>query len=620
MRDLLSPMLAMIPAFPLAGAVLLMLGCFRLGPAGVRLIGIGSVGLSALLAGILAAGFSHPIDAHLWHWMQVGGFASHITFHLDGLSLVMMLVITVVGFLIHLYAAEYMNGDDGYARFFACMNLFVAAMLLLVLADDLLVLYVGWEGVGLCSYLLIGFWYDDPENGRAARKAFIVTRIGDTALIIGLFLLASHFNTLAIQPLMQQVPVEWPTGSMLPTLAAFLLLGGAVGKSAQLPLQTWLPDAMAGPTPVSALIHAATMVTAGVYLIARTHVLFSQAPSAQMATGVIGALTMLIAACAALAQTDIKRVLAYSTISQIGYMFLALGVGAWDAAIFHLVTHAFFKALLFMAAGAVILRVHHEQDMFRMGGLRRAMPGIFASFLIGSASLAALPLVTAGFYSKEAILQAGWAAGTAGRVLWAAGVIGAFLTALYIFRALFIVFFGPARIPAHGASGLRIGIPLAILSVLALVGGFMQMPAALAHVRLLSDVLRGVFGPLPAEQASIAPVFVAALAPVAGTLLACWLYGRPATRPLQALDTRAARFFRNGWALDRLYERLVTRPTFWLVRVNQDDFIDRFFNGIAALARQAHEGLSFTQTGQVRWYAGWLAAGSLAAVTIAMLS
>jgi NADH-quinone oxidoreductase subunit L len=339
-----------------------------------------------------------------------------------------------------------------------------------------------------------------------------------------------------------------------------------------------------------------------------------------MATGVIGALTLLISACSALTQTDIKRVLAYSTISQIGYMFLALGVGAWDAAIFHLVTHAFFKALLFMSAGAVILRLHHEQDMFRMGGVRHSMPGIFATFVIGSASLAALPLVTAGFYSKEAILQASWVSGYGGRALWCAGIVGAFLTALYIFRAVFIVFFGDERTHAHGSTGWRIAIPLTVLSVLALVGGFMQMPAAFAHVTLLSDLLGGVFGPASAEAASPAPMIVASLAPIAGIALAWWLYGRAATRPQQALDTQAARFFKSGWELDRVYERAITAPLFWLVRVNRDDFIDGFFNGIANTARRGHDALSLTQTGRVRWYAGWVAVGSVAAVTIAVLS
>jgi NADH-quinone oxidoreductase subunit L len=313
----------------------------------------------------------------------------------------MMLVVAFVSFLIHLYSAEFMSTDEGYSRYFAYMNLFVASMLMLVLADNLLFLYLGWEGVGLCSYLLIGFWYRDPANGLAARKAFVVTRVGDTAMAIGLFVLFTNLGTLEIQPLMQQAVAHWPVGSALPIAAASPLLGGALGKSAQLPLQTWLPDAMAGPTPVSALIHAATMVTAGVYLIARTHVLYDLAPPVHTAVAVIGGLTLLLAGFSALNQTDLKRILAYSTISQIGYMFLALGVGAWSAAIFHFMTHAFFKALLFLSAGVVVQRLGEEHDIFKMGGLRERLPLAFWTFLIGSISLAALPLIDAGFYSKD---------------------------------------------------------------------------------------------------------------------------------------------------------------------------------------------------------------------------
>src|SRR5690348_10448897 len=342
----------------------------------------------------------------------------------------MVLVITFVAFLIHLYSTEYMEGDVGYSRFFAYMNLFVASMVTLVLADNLLLLYLGWEGVGLCSYLLIGFWYTDPANGRAARKAFIVTRVGDTSMVIGLFLIFQRLGTLNIQDLMHRAAQQWPVGAAVAIAVSALLLGGAVGKSAQLPLQTWLPDAMAGPTPTSALIHAATMVTAGVYLIARTHVLFSLAPPVMLAVAVIGAATLLLAGCSALTQRDIKRVLAYSTISQIGYMFLALGVGAWAAAIFHLMTHAFFKALLFLSAGVVIQRLGEEHDIFRMGGLRHRMPLAFWSFLAGSASLAALPILTAGFYSKDLILWAAWSDGFGGKWLWGGALLGAFLTAV----------------------------------------------------------------------------------------------------------------------------------------------------------------------------------------------
>jgi NADH-quinone oxidoreductase subunit L len=295
--------------------------------------------------------------------------------------------------------------------------LFVSAMLVLVLADNLVLLYLGWEGVGLCSYLLIGFWYDDPNNCYAARKAFVMTRIGDTAMLLGLFLLFTQLHTFDIQLLMLRATAEWTPGTLLPVAAAALLLGGALGKSAQLPLQSWLPDAMAGPTPVSALIHAATMVTAGVYLIARTNALFMMAPSVQFAVAVIGTVTLLMAGCSALVQTDIKRILAYSTISQIGYMFLALGVGAWSAAIFHLLTHAFFKALLFLAAGAVIFCFHHEHNIFKMGGLRKTMPLVFWCFMIGSAALSALPF-TSGFYSKHEILLAAFEVSP---VFWAAG-------------------------------------------------------------------------------------------------------------------------------------------------------------------------------------------------------
>ncbi|NPD69698.1 NADH-quinone oxidoreductase subunit L [Lichenicola cladoniae] len=618
-------LLAFVLIFPLLGSVILMLGGRRLGTDGVRIVGVGSVGIAAILACIVATtqlapgGAVTPFDLTLWHWMRIGSFAPDVALRLDGLSLAMMLVITVIGFLIHLYASAYMDGDAGYARFFAYMNLFVAAMLLLVLANDLLALYVGWEGVGLCSYLLIGFWYDDPANGRAARKAFIVTRIGDTALITGLFLLATQFGTLSIQPLMQQAATAWPQGSLMPTVAAFLLLGGALGKSAQLPLQTWLVDAMAGPTPVSALIHAATMVTAGVYLIARTHVLFALAPDAMLATGAIGAITLLLSGASALVQTDIKRILAYSTISQIGYMFLALGVGAWDAAIFHLVTHAFFKALLFLSAGAIILRLHHEQDIFRMGGLRRSMPGVFWCFLIGSASLAALPLITAGFYSKEAILQGAWNGGAAGRVLWCAGLVGAFLTALYIFRAFFIVFLGPVRTVPHGVTGWRIGLPLGVLSVLALIGGFLQTPALFGSSAIMSHLLGGVFG-VTAETVgeSAWPLVVASLVPLVGIGLAWRRFSSQAE--LSPSQTATARLLRTGWGFDTLYDTVIVGPLLWLVHINRDDIIDRFYEGIAVATRHAHDALRLTQTGRVRWYAGWVAAGSITALAIGLFA
>ncbi len=332
--------------------------------------------------------------------MAAGDFSTNFTLYLDGLSVTMLGVVTGVGFLIHLFASWYMRGETGYSRFFAYTNLFIASMLFLVLGDNLLFLYFGWEGVGLCSYLLIGFYYSNRNNGNAALKAFIVTRVGDVFMAFGLFILFQQFGTLNIQELLVLAPQKFPEGNLWLTLATLALLGGAVGKSAQLPLQTWLADAMAGPTPVSALIHAATMVTAGVYLIARCHGLFTLAPDILELVGIVGAVTLVLAGFAALVQTDIKRILAYSTMSQIGYMFLALGVGAWDAAIFHLMTHAFFKALLFLASGAVIVACHHEQNIFKMGGLWKKLPLAYASFVVGGAALAALPFLTAGFYPR----------------------------------------------------------------------------------------------------------------------------------------------------------------------------------------------------------------------------
>ena len=400
--------------FPLLGFVLLAFSRGRLSENISAVIGVGSMALSALTAACVAFEFvAQPVPASvsqvLWTWMQVGDFAPRIALHLDGLSLTMLCVVTGVGFFIHLFASWYMRGEEGYSRFFAYMNLFVASMLFLVLADNLLFLFLGWEGVGLCSYLLIGFYYKHAANGHAAMKAFIITRVGDVFMMLGLLVLFHAFGTLDIQPMLKAIPEYADRGAL--ALAALLLLGGAVGKSAQLPLQTWLADAMAGPTPVSALIHAATMVTAGVYLIARTHTLFEVSPDVLLLVGTTGAVTLLLAGFSALVQTDIKRILAYSTMSQIGYMFLALGVGAWQAAVFHLMTHAFFKALLFLSAGAVIVACHHEQDIFRMGGLRKKLPLVYACFLVGGSALAALPFVTAGFYSKDEILWLAFANG-----------------------------------------------------------------------------------------------------------------------------------------------------------------------------------------------------------------
>ncbi|GAA4489054.1 NADH-quinone oxidoreductase subunit L [Gluconacetobacter asukensis] len=608
-------LLPLIVFCPLLAAGILFVSTGRMPARPSCVIGAGSVGLSALLAGRLAAGFlaapppTGALHVTLWSWMQVEGFSTRIAFALDPLSLVMMLVVTGVGFLILLYAGGYMHDDPDIARFFGCMTLFVAAMLVLVFSSDLLSLYIGWEGVGICSYLLIGFWHTDAANVAAARKAFIVTRIGDAAMLCGLLLLATQAGTLDIAALLHIVATG--PAQLLPTTAAFLLLGGAVAKSAQVPLQTWLPDAMAGPTPVSALIHAATMVTAGVYLIARLHPLFMAVPAAMTAVALVGLVTLLLAAGSALVQTDIKRILAYSTMSQIGYMFLALGSGAWQAAIFHLVTHAFFKALLFMAAGAIILRVHHRQDIYQMGGLAPAMPGVFAAFLAGAAALAGLPLLTAGFYSKEMILQGAWHANP---LLWAGALLGAFATAIYIFRCVFIVFFGTRHTEPKGHTGATMAIPLACLAILALAGGWMEMPDTIAPVHLLSHLLSPLFGTPMAEGPSWL-LWAGSLVPLTGVGVA-WLLWRPRTQARTTPEDAIARLARTGWGFDTLYDMLFVRPFITLGRLNQSDICDRLSDATAATARTGGRMLSHMQSGQVRRYAGWIAAGTVVALCL----
>jgi NADH-quinone oxidoreductase subunit L len=540
----------------------------------------------------------------------------------------MILVITFVSFLIHLYSVEFMKDEEGYSRFFAYMNLFVGSMLTLVSADNMLLLYLGWEGVGLCSYLLIGFWYKDPANGRAAIKAFVVTRIGDASMAVGLFVLFSAFGTLQIQELLHLAPQQWPVGSTLAVASAALLLGGAVGKSAQLPLQTWLPDAMAGPTPVSALIHAATMVTAGVYLIARTHVLFTLAPAVQTAVAVIGAVTLLIAGISAMTQRDIKRVLAYSTISQIGYMFLALGVGAWSAAIFHFMTHAFFKALLFLGAGVVIIGLNQEHDMFKMGGLRKQLPVTFWTFLIGSASLSALPLVTAGFYSKDMILWQVWASDKGSFWLWAAGLTGAFLTSIYTFRMLFLTFAGNATGEVSRKPGLFMTIPLIILAILSLIGGFIEMPGNLGNSPILTKFLHTVLPAVPIFHTDYVIEgnlqFITSLLALIGIIFAYRVFlhspqhtGRMEEIIRTPISTAIHCFLFQGWNFDLLYDKFIVQPFIWIARVNRKDFIDFIYQGITLLSRLFNSILTFTQSGKVRWYAMGIAIGAVIFIGIA---
>ena len=604
--------LAAIPGIPLLSAALLVLFGARMPRAVAAVLGAGSVGAAALLVAVqVVAYLGEPVVSTtvLWTWMTVGDFTANIAFHIDGLTIVMLSVITGVGFLIHLYSIEFMWEDAGFSRFFAYMNLFVGAMLLLVMADNLLLLYLGWEGVGMCSYLLVGFWYTEPANGAAARKAFVVTRVGDALMALGLFLLFTELGTLDIQPLLAAANLKWEVGGNFPVLATALLLGGAVGKSAQLPLHTWLPDAMAGPTPVSALIHAATMVTAGVYLIARLHGLFLLAPVTLAAVAWLGLATLLLAATAALVQKDIKRILAYSTISQIGYMFLALGVGAFGYGIFHLMTHAFFKALLFLAAGAVTHCLHHEHNIFRMGGLRTRLPIVFLSFLIGSAALAALPF-TSGFYSKDGILLSAFAVPGMGPWLWAGGLLGALLTGIYSFRLLFTAFFGEAQTEHDRNPGLRMVVPLAILCVLSLFGGAISQP--------LSGVLPDAAHPHVPHSVEWISIGV----PILGVLIAYLLFLGKQVSLRGFTDSGFGRglneFLRTGWQVDALYNALLVTPYKTIARWWQGEPVDLVDDAIVQISRLSHRGLAALQTGELRWYAMTFAIGLIGIVAIVL--
>ena len=625
-------LLWMVPILPLLGFSILAFWGRRLPRSVVSIVGVGSIGAAALVTNIVAlayaAGDQAVFTQQLWSWISVGDLQVDFGLHLDALSLLMILVITNIGFLIHFYSVSYMAEDASYARFLACMNLFVSAMLLLVLGDNLLLLYLGWEGVGLCSYLLIGFWYQDPKNTKAASKAFITTRIGDVALAIGLFLIFAKLGTLHIGTALERAPEQWELGSGVAVAAALLLLGGAIGKSGQMPLHVWLPDAMAGPTPVSALIHAATMVTAGVYLIARMHVIFGLAPSVQFLVACIGAITLLVAGCSALAQTDIKRVLAYSTISQVGYMFLALGAGAYPAAMFHFFTHAIFKALLFLAAGAIILAMHHEQDMFKMGGLRKQMPLVFWTFLIGACSLSAVPLVTAGFYSKDMILVAAFASPTAGILLWLAGTVGAFITGLYTFRMVFITFFGESHAHAHPVKTIFVLAPLVVLAIGASLAGFLETPVTLGGIHALSGFLSPVFDH-GAEHGTAHHVSVgtevllqllATAAALSGIAVAWMLYfkrdraltGAVASPGAQALGA----WWAKGWGIDAFYETVLIKPFLKVAYSVRNDG----FNGLQRFTifavRESGTVLRATQTGKLRWYAATMALGAAVAVWI----
>lgn len=615
-----------IVALPFAGSLILTLAGGKLSRMGSAFVGIGSIVLSAIVTILIGIDFIQHLETVsvynqvLWKWIDIAGFSPDMAFHLDTVSMTFIFVVTFVGALIHLYSAQFMWKDEGFVRFFSFMNLFIGCMLILVLADNLLFLYLGWEGVTLCSYLLIGYWYKDPSNDNAARKAFLITRIGDVSLIIALLILFMTFHTLNINNILQIAPDTWSVGSGIAITTAFLILGGALAKSAQLPLQTWLVDAMAAPSPVSALLHAATMVTAGVYIIARTHVLFELAPVVLNWIAIIGAVTLLVAGLSALYQHDIKRVLAYSTISQIGYMFLALGVGAWSAAIFHFMIHAFFKALLFLGAGVVIWSLQDEHNMFKMGGLRKKMPIVFWTFLIGSASLAALPLITAGFYSKDKILWMAYSSENGSAWLWVAGLVGALITALYTFRMVFLTFYGKAKAEPTRRLGIGMSIPLIILAFLSLVGGFIDLPETFGNFTPFSNFIEKT---LPLPQFKLLGVstewilqLIAALVAIVGIIIAYKLYYNKASLNTEPKRNAWQQFLFKGWDFDLLYNKIIVNPLVFLSRIDKKDFINQFYDDIASGATALHQALSYFQNGRVRRYAMVMAIGVIITLTI----
>ncbi|AUX85118.1 NADH-quinone oxidoreductase subunit L [Acinetobacter sp. ACNIH2] len=604
--------------FPLIGFVLLAAGRQNLPEKVAAIIGVGAVGLSALFALIAGMDFvnngSAPQVQHLWTWFQVGDFAPGISLHLDGLSLLMMGMITGVGFLIHIFASWYMRGEEDFARFFSYFNLFVASMLLLVLGDNLALLFLGWEGVGLCSYLLIGYYYQNPENGFAAIKAFTVTRVGDVFLLIALFLIYQQFGTLNIAEVVAAAPTVLTQGSSMAIWTALMLFLGAAGKSAQIPLQTWLADAMAGPTPVSALIHAATMVTAGVYLCCRMYTVFEMAPQVMMFISITGAVTLLVAGFAALVQTDIKRILAYSTMSQLGYMFMAVGAEAYQAGLFHMLTHAFFKALLFLSSGAVILAYHHEQNIFKMGGLFYKNKFLFACFAIGGGALAAIPFITVGFFSKDAILGAVWMKGQAVALydcLYWTGVAGAFLTSIYTFRLIWVVFFGKENTPYHEIKGVTYWGPLAILAVLStFVGAALKAPvesilnaAKIPAVIIPEAMEAGVHG---AEHIAVG---IALAGLVIGVILFAFAYGAVKSFAKTSLGAGLANICRNALGFDTLYDLIFVKPYLLIAKICGRDPIDGLWLVLPAIVKAGNGFTSSRQTGSLREYASSMSLG-----------
>jgi NADH-quinone oxidoreductase subunit L len=619
----------LIPVLPLAGFFINGIGRNSLSEKMIGFIGsflvFISFGLSvAAFLQIRSNGF--PINVTVFDWIHVGNFHVPFSFLVDQLSALMLLIITGIGFLIHLYSIGYMHGDDGFGKFFAYLNLFVFFMLLLVLGSNYVVMFIGWEGVGLCSYLLIGFWYTNPSYADAAKKAFIMNRIGDLGFLIGIFLINRYLGGFDFATVFTKAAAT-PAGSVPFVLITIMLFVGATGKSAQIPLFTWLPDAMAGPTPVSALIHAATMVTAGIYMIARSSILFTLAPATMHVIAIIGLATAIFAALIALTQTDIKKVLAYSTVSQLGYMFLGLGVGAYTGAFFHLMTHAFFKGLLFLGAGSVIHGVSGEQDMRKMGGLKSKLPITFWTMLIGTLAISGIPPFS-GFFSKDEILSHAFAESP---TLYVLGVIGAMLTAFYMFRMLYLTFYGKFRGTHEQEHHLHespatMTIPLILLAVLSAAGGLLGIPESLGGHHWLQHWLAPVFSASNAvahtaevpRGTEMLLMFVSVGAAVIAIIYAYIKYNKNATVPVSDEEERSflANLSYHKFYVDEIYDTLIRKPldvlSGFLYRVIDRMGIDGLVNGIGDAPVEASKGLRLLQTGNVGFYIFMMVIGIIA--------
>ncbi|MGZ8393466.1 MAG: NADH-quinone oxidoreductase subunit L [Nitrospira sp.] len=595
---------------------------------------VGSFVLSLLALYDVATG--HLVNVPLYTWLTSGNLDIHIGISIDRLTAVMLVLVTTVSTLVHIYTIGYMQGEPGYARFFAYIALFTFSMLMLVMADNLLQLFVFWEAVGLCSYLLIGHWYERPSACAAATKAFLVNRVGDFGFILGLFLVWYSFGSLDYATVFAQAQdlasktmnVLGPFGGTwdvsVMTMICLLLFTGAVGKSAQVPLHVWLPDAMEGPTPISALIHAATMVTAGVFMVARLSPLYNLSPTAMTVVALVGALTMMLGATIALTQTDIKRVVAYSTMSQLGYMVMACGLGAYGAGMYHLLTHGAFKALLFLGCGSVIIALHHEQDMRRMGGLKDKLPVTYWTFLVGSLALAGFPL-TAGFFSKDDLLISSWSAGPLGQVLTICGLLTAGLTAFYSFRLVFVTFWGPSHVDPHHAGHIHepsttMTAPLMVLAVLSIVAGYLGIPA------FLEPVFHGDGAAAHHEgQAAYGIMAFATLMGLSGIGAAYYLYVLNPNLPDRlAQQWRAAyELSLHKWYVDEAYDRWFVRPTLsaanGLWKHVDVSIIDGAVNGVARAIAWGGWIIRLTQSGQTQHYALGMTLGAVVILTVYLL-